>query len=234
MNELLENIRDGAHWRVLVRPGCFDEHRVQSVEDLLPILRKASVRFRGLGFPLLGNCNPAHFENHIQLGTQHDPVVEFWQFYQSGQFIHYSGLVEDRLQSRLGGQPIDWEAGRFLDPIQVVFRLTEIYEFAYRLSRTAAADEYTSLEISIHSINGRILKRASNPFFLPREYPTNAETLSFTDNLSNLELAIDLRNLALKPALKFFESFGWEPSESFLRELQTGLLEKSPWATATR
>jgi len=78
-----------------------------------------------------------------------EQYLELWRFYQSGQFVDFMGLDEDwRDQSKLWPPPGDWKPCLFLDVEETVFQLTEIFEFAARLSLTEAGDEITNLKVA--------------------------------------------------------------------------------------
>ena len=235
MSELLEKIRSGGHWRVLIRPSVFEKKRISNTSDLCALLESTSVRFRGRSFPVVERDQPSVFEDHIGFETEDDRFAESWRFYQSGQFIQYFAFIEDRLDpSKLEQLPSDWGPGHFLDPIQVIFRLTEIVEFATRLSFTAAADEQTHLEVSLNGIKGRTLKSATGMTIAVPVNRSQKDNLSLAYDHSNVKLVANNKELALKAAHEMFQHFGWSPSISLIKDLQTELLEKSPWAANVR
>ena len=159
MNELLEKIRSRGYWKVIIRPATFVEKRISNTSDLYPILEKTSVQVRIWGFP--------HLDNNEKLGINVDWIgqeiaweyyLELWRFYQSGQFVHLSGMAEDWLdRSRLSPPDQSWKPRTFLNVVGVVFRFTEIFEFAARLAFTAAGDEQMRLEITLSGLEGRTL-----------------------------------------------------------------------------
>ena len=235
MNELLEKIRSSGHWRVLIRPSLFEEERIDNLSTLNHILGKNFVQFRGHSFPFVESSKVASFDGGICQETEEYLFAELWRFYRSGQFIHYSSFIEDRLnQQQEMGVPKNWQPGHFLDPMQVIFRLTEIFEFATRLSFSPVSDGQTHLEISINGIKGRKLQSASGMVIVVPMKLSHIETLPTTYDYSNFELVANNRELAIKAALEIFQPFGWNPSLSLLKDLQTDLLEKSPWAANAR
>ena len=140
MSELLEMIRSRGYWKAIVRPTAFVERRVEQRSDLLPILEKNSVEIKGWGFPHIDRVL-AMDEGLDWIGQElaKNHILEFWRFYQSGQFIHYFGMPEDWtarpspwLQSADGVHRVMLEVG------DVVLRFTEIFEFAARLAFTDA------------------------------------------------------------------------------------------------
>ena len=235
MSELLERIRSGGHWRVLIRPASFGKKRIPNVDELFHLLDNTSVRLRGRAFPVIRSDRSLVFEDHIEYEEEDDKFAESWRFYQSGQLIHYFAFIEDRFDpSRIEKLPPDWEHGHFLDPIQVIFRLTEIFEFAARLSFSPVADGQTHLEISTNGIKGRTLQCATGIVIIAPRKLSHIENLPTAYDYSNIELIANNRELALKAALEIFQPFGWNPSLSLLKDLQTNLLEKSPWTVKVR
>ena len=234
MSELLEKIRESGHWRVVIRPACFEEDRISSISELYPLLERTTVRLRGRAFPIVRDEQPTFFEGHI--GYEEDEkFAEFWRFYQSGQFIQYTGFIEDRLDSsRIESLPSDWKPGLFLDPVQVLFRSTEIFEFATRLSFTAAANHQTHMELSVNGIKGRSLKSASGKLVALPGNCCQDENFSVAYDFSNIQLVANNRDLALQAAHEVFSCFGWKPSTSLLRDFQADLIENSPWVANVR
>ena len=229
MSKLLEKIRSGGYWRVLIRPASFEEKRISDLSEFYPILQRTSVRLRGWDFPHIDQGPCTNFENHISQETEQDIFAELWQFYQSGQFIHYSSFLEDRLDQRETFQlPSGWQPGVSLDPMGVIFRFTEIFEFSARLTFTAAADDQTHLEISANGIKSRILKSDSGRLNVPGTYRSHVERLTFIRDYSNAHLVSNTKDLALEPAKELFESFGWNPDKRLLKDIQSELLRNTP------
>ena len=229
MSELLDKIRSRGHWRVLIRPANFEKHRVSEITGLYPIIEKTSVRFRGWDFPHIGKYQPSVLGDHIAQDTEQDIFDEMWRFYQSGQFIHYSGFIEDRLDRHKSWQPPQgWKPGVSLDPVGVIFRCTEIFEFAARLTFTEAADAQTHLEISANGIKGRILKSETGRLNTPGTYQCQIENLDLKYDYPNVHLVANTRELALDPVKELFNRFGWNTDKSFLKDIQSELLRNAP------
>ena len=235
MSELLEKIRSGGHWRVLIRPSVFEEDRIPDHSRLVNILERTFVQYRGHGFPFVDNSRISDCGAGICQETEEGLFAELWRFYQSGQFIQYFGFIEDRLDpSRIDSLPSDWNPGLFLDPLQSLFRFTEIFEFATRLSFTAAADNQTHMELSVNGIKGRSLKSASGKLAALPGNCCQDEAFSVTYDYSNIQLVANNRDLALQAAHEVFKCFGWNPSVNLLRDFQAELIEKSPWSAKVR
>ena len=77
---VLEKIRTRGYWRVVIRPGAFEEKRIPNYSDLFQIVEKNSVRLRGWDYP--------HVDYHRQpqcgtdwVGQEYDcqDEIEVWR-----------------------------------------------------------------------------------------------------------------------------------------------------------
>ncbi len=235
MSEILERIRSSGHWRVLIRPTNFEKKRVSSKDELFHLLERTSVRFRGRAFPVVRGDQTLTFSDYITYEEEDDRFAELWRFYQSGQFIQYFAFIEDRLDPhKIDNLPNEWQSGLFLDPLQTLFRITEVFEFATRLTFTAASDGQSHLELSFSGILGRRLKSATGRVTVQPADSCHTQCLPLTYDFSNIQLVANNRDLALQAAHEVFSCFGWKPSTSLLRGLQAELIENSPWVANVR
>ena len=222
----IEKVRLRGHWRVVVRPTTFDEFRVENILNLPKILESCAVQLRGWDFPHIDHQTaPAIGTDSVSQNIDWEMYVEYWRFYQSGQFLHLDGFKEDWLDQRevLGGRD-PWPIGERLAVMGTVFRFTEIFEFAARLSLSEAGDDATHIEISLNGLKDRLLwidesRRAG--FDSPRA--ATEDQYLFQREYSEAELAADTRNLALDPAMELFRRFRWDASLETLRSMQEEL-----------
>ena len=111
MSKLLEKIRSRGHWRVIIWPSTFVENRVPHRSSLLPILQKTSVDFKGWRFPHIDSFRiPDDGSDWIGQEIDWALCFELWRFYQSGQFIFYSGMLSDwtKHTGTYTGLPSQW------------------------------------------------------------------------------------------------------------------------------
>lgn len=230
MSELLEKIRSRGHWRVVIRPGTFVEKRVSNISNLHHILQKTSVQLRGWDFP--------HLDSRVQTQIDVDWVgqeinwenhLELWRFYQSGQFVHFSGMDEDwRDQSGIWPPDKGWKPGALVYVEDTLFQFTEIFELAARLAMTDAGDEQMRLEIDLRGLKGRDLKfevRRAGSFYR-RILKADIEEMPYKVDLPRIQLVTEPNELALKPTVELFQRFGWDPSLDILRDMQSELLHR--------
>lgn len=229
MTTLIDKIRSRGHWQVVIHPSDFVEMRVKNILELKPLLEGISVNLRGWDFP---HMDP-HVEPHIDRDwvgqeTDWEHYVELWQLYQSGQLVHVGGLVEDWLdQSQLTAPPRGWAQGGLLSVTSAVFRFTEIFELAARLSETAAGGHVMHIDTSITGIEGRQLwvdESKRMPF--GRDYRASADQYRLEGDFSRTHLLKEGPRSALEWAQELFRRFGWDPSILILQNMQDRLLTR--------
>ena len=235
MSELLEMIRSRGYWKAIVRPTAFVERRVEQRSDLLPILEKNSVEIKGWGFPHIDRVL-AMDEGLDWIGQElvKNHILEFWRFYQSGQFIHYFGMPEDWtarpspwLQSADGVPRVMLEVG------DVVLRFTEIFEFAARLAFTDAWNEGIHIEVVVDNIENHFLQLPElGSGKVTSIHQAGAPKMQYAKDLSREELIATAGELSLDPALQLFSCFGWKPGIGVIRDLQTERLRRSSLAVS--
>ncbi len=230
MNEtrstLLEKIQTRGYWRVVIRPCAFVERRIENYIDLENIIRERAVELRGWDFPHVDSHTPFQREmDWIGQEIEWEHNLEIWRFYQSGQFIHLSGITNDWLdQSKLWRPYEGWTHGTEVPIIDSLYRFTEIFEFASRLALSDAGDERMRIEISVENIQNRILSADASGIILLRQVcRTSMPKYSYIKEFSRGELISEPRELALKPTVEFFQRFGWSPSSQLLRDSQARL-----------
>ena len=231
MSAPMEKIRSRGYWKVVVRPTTFAEKRVLDKKTLDHILRTTSVSLRGWSFP--------HVDDIIELDSGTDWIGqeieygrfhELWRFYQSGQFVHYSGMIEDWGDNSTGQWlPPNGEYRRVnLDVRDVVAQFTEVFEFAARLSFTEAGDSGTRVEVVAGNIDNHFLvlpSRSGKASWIPE---ARKPSMAYATELSNADLVAEKRDLALKASMEFFRCFNWDPNIELLRDLQLGVLSRGP------
>src|SRR5205823_5185950 len=127
------------YWNVIIRPQTFEKERIP-LSELAPLIRRTAFNIRGWQFPYTEGGRLETGEDWVGFENQWDRVLEAWRLYQSGQFVHISGIFDDWLdKSKHHPAPEGWAPNRQLSLVGVIYRLTEIFELAARL---AVADTY--------------------------------------------------------------------------------------------
>jgi hypothetical protein len=138
-----------AHPRVVelcpVAKEPFLESRMP-LEEVLPTVSRATVRFRGWDFPHLNPHKPPEYHaNYVASSDEFRGHLEYWRAFMSGQFLYLSGVREatepgwkEKLahsaQNRvLVTEDFDWSrVPGFIDVVNLVYTITEFFEFAAR------------------------------------------------------------------------------------------------------
>jgi hypothetical protein len=228
-------VRDYPHWRVTYRPATYDEQRVKSLSECRDIVTKHRVRLRGWDFPPLPPATDemAYGSRWIAAWSDFMGHLEYWRFYQSTQFL-YLGSVREVTEPdwaeklRASQHFIDRrdisKAPGFLSITNFVYNITEIFEFAARLSQSGVYFEPLDVTIRITGIKGFIL--AADPSRMwPNAYSASEPELSFQETLTPAELVANAADVAVNCIVWFFERFGWlNPNVSAIRTDQQRLL----------
>ena len=215
---VLKKIRERGYWRVVIRPGSFERERIP-FPTLYPLLAERVVRLRDWEFPQLEPYGEydrgldwiAHGSERYGL------YLEYWRFYQSGQFVDFEGIAEDwRDQSMLGSAPADWEPGRYLGVLDTLYHYTEIFELAARL---AVTDPF-SIDDRVHSDSW-----PQTPILVGGSQ-AQIEEFPYKGDLPRDELIADASRLALRQTEELFRRFLWDPTPGLLQRAQDEFLRK--------
>ena len=237
MSELVERIRSRGYWKVIIRPSTFVENRVPHRSSLLPILQKTSVDFRGWSFPPVDIfLETEKGADWVGQNIDWEPHVELWRFYQSGQFVCYSGMScdWDQHSQTNTGWPSQWKSADgnvqqvSLDIGEVIVRFTEMFEFAARLAFTDAGDDGIHVEVAADNFKGHFLPLpALGPERSRWRLPRSSEgEMQYTVDVTRTKLVAEARDLSLEPALELFRCFQWDPGIPALRDIQSELLSR--------
>lgn len=221
---LLENIRSAGHWRINIRPSRPLAEKL-SIAQCRTLVHGSSVELRGWDFPHIhrGRDEFGGSENgdgFYAEWTDWYVYHEFWRMYQSGQFLSYKAMWEDR--EEFDGAP----AKPFLSIEGAIYLFTEIVEFASRLSQAASFQGGVSISITGNVLRDRRLWVGQNrmPFFDPKV--TKAETIEVSDVLQNDLAATPAVDVSLKLIKEFVDRFGWTPTDDQIRRDQERLLRR--------
>lgn len=196
---------------------------------LYPIIDGTSVHLRGWDFPHIdASHKPIIDLDWVGQESEWDMYLEVWRFYRSGQFVDFAGFSNDwRNQSKLSPSPSppeEWKPMEFLGIASALYRFTEIFEFAARLSMTEAGDETMIIEGLVSGLQGRALV-VDSPSRWPmmHEYEASIIQFPYKKELPRTRLVAEARELALEPAIGLFEMFGWDATKQTLLDMQAEL-----------
>jgi len=223
------------HWRVTFRPTTYDENRVATLSNCLDTVSKNQVRLRGWDFPYLPprRDEMGYGARYIAGWSRFGGHVEYWRFYQSTQFL-YLGAVREvaesgwadklRQQQHFLNKPDVSSVPGFLSITNFVYTVTEIFEFAARLSQASVYVEPLEVSIRLSGIRGFTLAADPNWMWV-YAYAASEPEIAYRCTFPPAELIATAADTAVKCAIWFFERFGWlNPDVSGIRAEQQKLL----------
>ena len=215
---LIEKIHSTGYWRVNFRPIQFKKDLVSTLAECKELVRDSIVSLRGWDYPHWDREESGNGQDWVESGCDWMSHIEYWRFYQSGQFIHHSALHEDH----------DYSDKNILSIVSTVYLMTEIFEFAARLSAKGIYAEGVEVSISLHNTQDRkltILDPRRAP--LHDEYICKIGTILFQRTVSQDEILGKSRRLALDTIEYIFERFNWTNiPKHVMAEDQAKLLER--------
>jgi len=143
-----------------------------------------------------------------------------WRMYQSGQFIHFFGLMEDYWVSTVSRNVMSFT--------YLVWSTTEIYKFASNLALKDVFDGQFIIQVELHNLKERQLVE-SNASLHYYGHQCTVESLSYQKILSMSDIISHPLELALEQTSWILERFGIDPRAQFwaskMKEKQQELLD---------
>jgi hypothetical protein len=234
--DLLVAVKDSPHWRVTIRPLAFDANRIPKLPDCWNIIEPCAVSLRGWDFPHVDRKARANGSDWIASWCAFMDVREYWRFFQSGQFLHLSSFREDSdpaklkiaIEKILGGEQPKIRPSGCVDVTELLFRVTEIYEFSARLAQRMEVVGSISVAIELNGVKSRIL--TSLPFERAwwQYCPSLENSLKHSRDLAIEELVGRSSDLALDATVWFCHRFQWnDPNLAQLKIDQQRLLTRN-------
>src|ERR1700690_2753896 len=141
-NTLLEKIKSRGYWHIVIRPDAFINERIENLSACQELIQKYQIRYRGWYFPHFNDRDLIRGIDFIEMNTDFVNLqMESWRFYQSGQLAFFCCLQEDwQKESRLTGHSWNIKPGEYLNIIDALYQLAEVYEFTARLAQHGLYD----------------------------------------------------------------------------------------------
>jgi hypothetical protein len=223
----LEKIKQRGYWRITIRPATHLPKRIAKLTDLRAIIDENTVSFRGWSFPHVGKRaiegkEPVEiYDGYIEGSSSWEAFIESFRFYQSGQFIDYRAFADDWQEERkqLSRDTNDPPGSRF-SVGEAVYQLTEIYEFAARLSKSPAGDDRMECEVRIENLKGRRLTVDGRWMPFIADHIAAASQFERKDMLARPDLLGRASELAIDVAMDLFQLFGWDADRRNLKSFQ--------------
>jgi hypothetical protein len=228
MSDILRKIRQRGHWDVLIGPTEFVKERMPSLGKCTEAVRDGAVKLRGWDYPHYDTSRePTRHGDCVEQAFEWQDRIEFWRYYQSGQFIHYFAMWEDWQEQRASWVPLEGKPGEIFHITWAAFRFAEIYTFASRLALKGLLGTTCKISIALHKTEGRALTWA-DPSRNLGDCRSAEPSVSHDESFPTEALIATSAELALKHAVRIFQKgFNWDDVPwKLLQEDQRGLLEK--------
>ena len=208
----------------------------------MKVIEKAKVQLRGWDFPHLSRRENEVGQGSDWIASWADFMgsIEYWRFFQSGQFIYF-GAVRESTESEWTARLRDWAKSHlrhlkdidwntvpgYISMVNLLYGFTEYFEFAARLAQAGVYKDKVLVRIELHGAKGFMLTTELSRLW--REYCVSHENdLTHTWTLPSEELIANSAEHSLAAAGWFFESFGWmNPNLDGLRREQQKFLRKN-------
>jgi hypothetical protein len=164
--------------------------------------------------------------------------MEYWRFYQSGQFLHLAA-VREVLESEWRAQLVraarwhhsdppqgTWdEVPGFFSMLNFLYTITEVFEFAARVAQRGIYVGPVLVDISLHDVRGFVLVPEVDRAW--SEYCSASEAeLTRTWTVASADLIANSAAASLEATVWFFERLGWlKPNTEVLRRDQEKFLK---------
>lgn len=215
MKETINRIRELGHWEIRLRPGLYKKERIASLSECKQIIDENKVSYRGWDYPHYDRrSGPSTKLDHVEQITQFMSHCEYWRYSQSGQFYHLTALWED----------IEYTPGERLSIVSTIWTLTEIYEFAARLSVKGYLGELAAIDVTLHCGIGRTLAYFDSGRHLFDRYASEVENMPRGQEISAGRLSGSAPELAIDHAVWLFDRFNWSVPRKALERDQERLL----------
>lgn len=209
---------------VIIRPDVFRRDLLPNISELYSILQKNVVSMRGWNFPHLDTKKPyITGTDWVGENFQWGHHLSSWRFYQSGLFIHLSGMEVDwRDESDFWPADKEWKPNQLLGIGDTIYRNTEIIELAARLSMTASEINNFIIKIEVGNISGRKLYMDDRSRFwgFHYDYESQIDKYPYEKEFTKSNLISNTRDIAVKISVEQFKRFGWHVEFDQIKSLQ--------------
>ena len=237
--EIKTKIMEHGYWEIVLKPAKYPDEKVTD-KQLRNWLKKHQVRYRGWYYPHFAKGINEYYnaqESYMESYVHHECFLEVFRFYQSGQFIQYMGIKEDRLDPE-SLRFTQWTPTQrppseqhYLDLTMTLYQLTEIFLFAAKLAADGVFSDQAQISIKIHGTNHRSLRFRN---FIPSldEYECHAEPIILEPVVISPEgLKTEHNKLAIDAVVKILTYFDFtsEHIEKILEVEQTEFYNRGPF-----
>jgi len=231
-------VKDNAYWRVNFRPEDYISGRLDTLSECLKVVEKNRLNLRGWDYPHLGHDNEREFGgNYLASWTDFLGNIEYWRLYKSGQFIHLFSVRENtkeewKKESREAHKKHlsfrtdlkNESPPGYVSVTNLVYTITEIFEFAARLCQSEFYQGNIEIDISLKKVKGFVLVVSLDRLWI-KDYSAKKDVLRYHELISSKKLLSNSADQSLSVIRYFLERFGWvDPPSDSIKNDQNKLL----------
>ena len=226
-------IKTRGYWEVDLRPIEQKEDRFESIPDCIKKVSESVVRLRGWPYPLYleNKASPYPMDKRIEACGDFGGYKEYWTMFLSGHFYHIFGCREDWLKEETSifgpSSYSNIQPGTVLEFLSTLYSVTEIFEFAMRLSQKKVFGNGVRIKVSLSGMEGRKIGSFDIRRRIPNALICKSPKIDFEKRVSVEELLGQGHKIALESAIHIFSMFSWfNVNQEVLKEEQRKFLEK--------
>lgn len=215
---LLSKIHAKGYWRVLVRPTKYVEKRIPTLGECRRYVEESTVRLRGWDYPHINDVTNG--QNWIESSEEWlHGHIEYWRYYQTGQFVHHFAMNEDYEESSKGRHGLDF--------LNTLYRFTEIFEFSSRLAARGLLSPGVDVRVELHNCEGRQLFSWDPGRLIEPNHRSITGTIVYKTTATDTEILGSGGEIALDGTIDVLERFNWSAiPRDILAAEQTKFLER--------
>jgi hypothetical protein len=226
LQQLKESIQSRPHWFVRLAPATY-RTRIQLTRELSDLYGETRVSLRGWDFPHLSEQSKEYIlaDGRLISWCDWSHFKELWSMYASGQFAGVFALreLDPELQKHLRRQALGnlEDVPLVISLVSAIYTVTEVFEFASRMTRRLELEEGVTLSLRLHGCQGSVLVHDALGS-LPSE--VNPDTvIELGDSYSYVTLRSRHRHAALEETRALLSHFGVSLRDDVLRQHQENL-----------
>jgi hypothetical protein len=224
IEEILTLVHSEGYWRVRIRPSVFHSAQLRDKDDCHRVVHQSAVTTEGWQYPIASDRLTEQGPDWIGEAASISTFIEYWRFYQSGQFIHHLALREDHMGRLNLFHPQFFIPGRnrkYLAVTASVCMLTDIVEFAARLAYRGVLVPRAIIGIELHKIAGRELTYMMPGRRLPGSFWFKDEVVELGGEYEPEDLISRPADIAVDLSMNLLNRAGWEASRTLISEDQS-------------
>lgn len=225
----IKKIKSKGYWEINIHPDVYNSQRIEK-QRIKEIVRSSVVELRGWDYPHFRDSEgPYSILNGIEKFIDWSNHIEFWRMTQSANFYHLLSLREDWIKDveyrNMWSKGDELKGKKWLGVLSTLYTLTEIFEFAKRLSHQNIFDENVIIEIKLYDLVDRILVIDSPnkfPFSFERKAKISEPWTYHKNFFSVNEVLNQSDEIALNAFVDLVYLFEWDnpPIESLKNDQQ--------------